>query len=52
VNAANNFIKMSDLNPLLPATRQTHPLNWEFHMPNQRLPWAFFVSDLESKLLV
>jgi hypothetical protein len=52
VNAANNFIKMSYLNPLLPATRQTHPLNWEFHMPNQRLPWAFFVSDLESKLLV
>jgi len=52
VNAANNSIKMSDFNPLLPATRQTHPLNWEFNMPDQRLSWAFFISDLESKLLV
>ena len=52
VNTTNSVIKMSDLNPLLPATRQTHPLNWEFYMPNQRLPWAFFVSDFESKLLV
>ena len=52
VNTTNNISKVFDIYPLLPATFKSKLSDRHFNMPDQWLPWAFFVSDFESKLLV
>jgi len=48
VHSASPFAIVSDLDPLLPAARQTHPLNREFDMANYGLAIALIVSDFNS----
>jgi hypothetical protein len=51
VNSASFFAILSDHNPFLPATRQTHPLDWEFNMADNGLLVAFLVSHLDARHL-
>ncbi len=48
VYSASLFAIVSDLDPLLPAARQTHPLNWEFYMADDGLLAALLVSHLNA----
>ena len=51
VYSASLFAIVSDLDPLLPAARQTHPLNREFNMANYGLLISLIVSDFNSRHL-
>ncbi len=51
VYSASLFAIVSDLDPLLPAARQTHPLNWELDMTNNWLLAALLVSHLDARHL-
>jgi len=45
VHSASLFAIVTDLDPLLPAARQAHPLNREFNVADYGLPIALIVSD-------
>lgn len=51
VNSPSFLAIVSDHNPFLPATRQTHPLDWEFDMAKDGLLVAFLISHLDARHL-
>ena len=51
VYSASLLAIVSNHNPLLPAARQTHPLNWEFDMADDWLLAALLVSHLDARHL-
>jgi len=48
MHSASHISILSNLNPLLPATRQAHPLNWEFDMTDNWLLSTLLVSDFNT----
>lgn len=51
VYSASLLAIVSDHDPLLPPSRQTHPLNWKFDMADDGLLAALLISHLDARHL-